>query len=71
MTSKLSDKAGELAKSIMDLDYETAIKLQRWIDTEPETGHSKADELLVELLGKLGFRATVKAYNAITPKWYS
>lgn len=37
---------------------------------DPDADHMKADELLLELLRRLGYTETITAYEAVL-KWYS
>ena len=59
MTKVLADK--EFAKKMKEI-------AEAGHDTDDT--HMLADDLLVEVLEKLGFHETVKAYNAIH-KWYA
>lgn len=52
----------------LDLHYEELIKANCMSD--PEVGHSWADDLLVELLQELGCLRTAEAFKEV-PKWYA
>lgn len=58
-------------RPILPLDFETKMDDFRALaHTDPETAHSKADDLMCDTMKLLGYREGAKIFLAM-PKWYA
>jgi hypothetical protein len=54
-----------------ELSEEAIKKLQKEVNNEDtESAHGKADDILCELLEKIGYEDVIKKYNEVS-KWYA